>query len=146
MNEKLLEHMKKCLACSFCFYLKAQNYHWNVEGPNFYQYHDLFGMIYNDVWNAVDDIAEHIRTMDAYSPGSLKRFAELSIIEDETSIPNAFEMVKKLKEDNQKLIDCLKECQQEAQKVGAIGIDNFLQDRIDIHFKHHWMLTATSKG
>lgn len=145
MNEQLIEYMKKCLANSFCFYLKAQNYHWNVEGPNFYQLHELFGLIYNDVWNAVDDIAEHIRTIDAYAPGSLKRYGELCDIEDELTIPTAIEMVSRLKADNMKVIECLKTAQAEAQKVGAVGVDNFLQDRIDIHFKHHWMLNATSK-
>lgn len=145
MEKELSEHLKKCLANTFCFYLKAHNYHWNVEGIHFSHLHGFFGDLYAEVWAAVDTIAEHIRTLDAYAPGSLKRFADMSDIQDELNIPNSMEMVVRLKNDNQKLIDCLKEAQVIAQKVGAVGIDNFLQDRIDIHFKHHWMLTAISK-
>lgn len=145
MNEELVEHLKECLANTFCFYLKAQNYHWNVQGIHFPHLHTFFGDLYTEVWGAVDQIAEQIRTLDAFAPGSLKRFGDLTDIEDELNVPTAMEMVVRLKNDNQKLIDCLKEAQVLAQKAGAVGIDNFLQGRIDIHFKHHWMLTATSK-
>lgn len=145
MNEELAEHLKKCLANTFCLYLKAHNYHWNVQGMHFNDLHAFFGALYTEVWGAVDLIAEHIRTLDAYAPGSLKRFGDLSDIEDELNVPNAMEMIVRLKADNMKLIQCLKEAQKIAQKADVVGIDNFLQDRIDIHFKHHWMLTATSK-
>jgi len=145
MEKELAEHLKKCLANTFCFYLKAHNYHWNVEGIHFSQLHAFFGELYNETWSAVDSIAEQIRTLEAYAPGSLKRFAELTDIEDELIVPTATEMVVRLKNDNQKVINCLKEAQKLAQKADAVGIDNFLQDRIDIHFKHHWMLTAISK-
>lgn len=145
MEKELAEHLKKCLANTFCFYLKAHNYHWNVQGIHFSHLHAFFGDLYTETWAACDLIAEHIRTLDAFAPGSLKRFGDLSDIEDEINVPDAMEMVVRLKNDNMKVIECLKEGQKLAQAAGAVGIDNFLQDRIDIHFKHHWMLTATSK-
>lgn len=145
MNEQLIELLKKCLADTFCFYLKAHNYHWNVQGIHFHQLHAFFGDLYTETWGAVDLIAEHIRTLDVMAPGSLKRFSELSSIEDELTVPTAIEMVFRLQDANKKVIASLKAAQAEAQKVGAVGIDNFLQDRIDIHFKHDWMLTATAK-
>jgi starvation-inducible DNA-binding protein len=145
MEKELAEKLKECLANTFCFYLKAHNYHWNVQGIHFSHLHAFFGDLYTEVWGAVDQIAEQIRTLDAFAPGSLKRFGDLSEIEDELTVPDAMEMVIRLKADNMKLIECMKEAQKMAVQADAVGIDNFLQGRIDIHFKHHWMLTAISK-
>ena len=71
--EELINKMKVVLASSFAFYLKAHNFHWNVEGVNFPQYHEFFGNLYEEVHSAIDKIAEEIRALDAYAPGSLKR-------------------------------------------------------------------------
>ena len=143
--DELVEHMKVCLASTFVFYLKAHNFHWNVEGPNFPQYHSFFEGIYSDAWGAVDGIAEHLRTLKAYAPGSFERYKQLSIINDELNIPAAMSMVAKLEEDNQKLIDKLYETQLAAEKQKKTGLANFLQDRIDIHEKHGWQLRSIVK-
>jgi starvation-inducible DNA-binding protein len=85
--EQLVEALKKAQATSFAFYLKAHNYHWNVEGSNFAEYHEFLKGLYEEVFGAVDTIAELIRTLDAYAPGSFTRFQQLSVIEDELSVP-----------------------------------------------------------
>lgn len=144
MNE-LVQQMKVVLASSFAFYLKAHNFHWNVEGPSFPQYHSLFGDLYGEVWGAVDTIAEHIRTLDSYVPGSLSRYQQLSVIEDQINIPTAAAMLSELKSDNMRLISELNKAYQLAEKAAKPGLSNFLQDRMDIHEKHGWMLRATSK-
>lgn len=144
--EDFIEQMKVCQASVFAFYLKAHNFHWNVEGPNFAQYHEFFGDLYQDAWESVDAIAEHARTLDAYVPGSLGRFRELSVISDENAIPDAHAMFSKIGDDNKKVIDELKKAQSQAEKLGYVGIGNFLQDRIDIHEKHGWMIRATLKS
>ena len=143
--EELVEKMKVALASSFAFALKAQYFHWNVEGPNFLQYHDLFGKIYEEVGDAVDAIAEQIRTLEAYAPGSFTRYQQLSVVEDETTIPSALSMISKLNDDNTKLIQALTEAFKAAEEQKVVGLANFLQDRIDIHFKHGWMLKSTMK-
>lgn len=137
--------LKVVLADSFVFYLKAHNYHWNVEGPSFSDYHAFFGELYAEVWGAVDLVAEHIRTLDEYAPGSFKRFSELSNIEDELNIPNAMIMFKRLEEDNEKILVSLKAAHKAAEAADKRGIVNFLEDRIDIHEKHGWMLRAHTK-
>lgn len=144
--EELVNLMRKTLADSFAFYLKAHNFHWNVEGPDFKQYHDLFSGIYEEVFDAVDAIAEHIRALDAYAPGSLSKFSELTSINDNNSFPVAKVMVTELLSDNQKVINSLTESFKMAERFSEVGLANFLQDRIDIHKKHGWMLRATSKG
>lgn len=147
MNPKteLADRLKVCLASTFAFYLKAHNFHWNVEGPNFPQYHALFETIYTETWEAVDAIAEHIRTLDAYAPGSLARFASISVVQDQINIPTANKMLLELEIDNNKIIDELKKTYVVAEKQDMIGLSNFIQDRIDIHAKHGWMLRATGK-
>lgn len=142
----LADDMKVALAETFAFYLKAHNYHWNVEGPHFSEYHAFLNGLYDEVWLAVDAIAEHIRTLDTYVPGSFSRYKELSSIEDETKIPNASTMMTRLEADNKKLIATLTKAQKSAEEAGKVGIANFFQDRIDIHEKHGWMLRSFTKG
>ena len=80
----LVDNMKTLLGSSVSLYIKAANFHWNVEGPDFPQYHEFFGEYYADIYGTIDTIAEYIRALDSYTPASLKRFQELSLIQDQT--------------------------------------------------------------
>jgi starvation-inducible DNA-binding protein len=144
--EQLVESLKKVLASSFSFYLKAHNYHWNVEGHSFSEYHAFLGELYTEVFGAVDAIAEHIRTLDAYVPGSLSRFQQLTSIEDELSVPSSRAMMAKLLSDNQRILADLQAAHSLAEQANKRGIVNFLEDRIDTHEKHAWMLRSFTKG
>lgn len=144
MNE-LVNQMKVVLASTFAFYLKAQNFHWNVEGPFFSVYHDLFGKIYEDAFGSVDEVAERIRTLDQYVPGSLGRFAQLSVVDDQINIPTARAMVQELLSDNSKLIAELNKAFDLSNKVDKQGLADYFAGRIDVHEKHGWMLRATAK-
>ena len=144
--DPLVESLKKALASTFAFYLKAHNYHWNVEGHGFSQYHTFLGTLYTEVFDAVDDIAEHIRTLDAYVPGSFVRFQQLSSIEDELSVPSGRAMMTKLYADNLRVLADLQAAHSVAETMGKRGIVNFLEDRIDTHEKHGWMLRSFTKG
>lgn len=141
----LVDLLKKALADTFAFYLKAQNYHWNIEGPNFPQYHSFLGDLYGEVYGAVDTLAELIRTLDAYSPGSLARFKELTSIEESDVIPDPKTMMLNLMNDNIKVRLALTMAYKTAEESGEIGVANYLQDRIQAHEKHGWMLKAINK-
>ena len=141
----LIQQMKVVLASNFAMYLKAHNFHWNVEGPNFSEYHKLFGDIYEDIWGSVDDVAERIRTLDQYAPGSMSRFAQLSVVDDQINIPNARSMVQELLSDNVKIIAELTKAFNLATKAGKEGLADYFAGRIDVHEKHGWMLRATLK-
>ena len=143
--EELINRLKEVLADTFVFYLKLHFFHWNVEGPNFPQYHELFGDLYQEVWGSVDSIAEHIRSVGGYAPGSLSRYSDLTSIEDQVTLINADQMITTALMDNAKVIATLTMAYKSAEAVSEIGLANFLQDRIDIHKKHGWMLRATSK-
>ena len=144
--DELIEQMKVSLASTFAFYLKAHNFHWNVEGVNFPQFHSFFEGVYTDAWGAVDGIAEHLRTLDSYAPGSLGRYSELSLIKDEINIPSAIAMMTKLTTDNGTMIEQLTKTQALAEENNKMGLANFLQDRIDAHEKNGWMLRSIIKA
>ena len=143
--EELIESLKKSLADTFAFYLKAHNFHWNVEGKDFAQLHEFFGELYQEVFGAVDPMAEHIRVLGDFAPGSFTRFKELSSIEDSITFPTASEMVTILREDNAKVINTLYVTSDIAEQQKKMGIADFIQGRIDIHDKHAWMLRSIEK-
>ena len=143
--EELIEELKKVFASNYAFYLKAQYYHWNVEGPDFPQYHEFFGKIYEEVGTSIDSMAEHIRALDAYAPGSFSRLEELSAIEGDNTIPSPLGMASNLQDDNDKMTQMLISVMKKAESVDRFGTANFIQDRVEAHRKHAWMLRATLK-
>lgn len=144
--DELKKTLKEALATVFAFYLKTHYFHWNVEGDDFYQYHKMFQKIYEDVYESVDTLAEEIRTLQSYAPGSLTRFKELSKVECELKIPPGHVMVERLLADNEIVIECLNKAFAEAQTHNKQGLMNFLADRIDKHNKWSWFLRSTKKG
>lgn len=141
--EQLHQLAKIAFASEFSFYLKAHQFHWNVTGVNFSQFHELFGNIYEEVYSSIDDFAEKIRSLDTFMPGSYTRFSMLSKIEDEEQILSAEQMLKELYQDNEKLIIILKKTYDMSEENGHVGFSNFLAERIDAHRKHGWQLKAT---
>ena len=142
----LVDDLKTLLATQYAFVIKAQNFHWNVEGPDFAQLHEFFGNIYQEVYsNSIDQVAEHIRTLDNYTPGSFERFAELSLVMGQTKIPRARLMIEELLEDNQTVIDLLNQTFASAEEENRQGIADFIAGRIEAHQKHGWMLRSFLK-
>lgn len=137
--------MRIAFASEYSFYLKAHNFHWNVEGPLFQQFHELFSGIYQEVYGSIDPFAENIRKLNAYTPGSFDRFNMLSKIDDENQVPTAEEMVKILLEDSDKMAVILKSVFDAAEAAGEHGLSDFIAGRQDAHRKHSWMLRATLK-
>lgn len=143
--QALIEELKTAFASTYAFYLKAQYYHWNVEGPDFPQYHEFFGKIYGEVGCAIDKMAEHIRALDAYAPGSFNRLEELSSIKGDDTIVSGLDMASRLLQDNDKLVPMLISVMKKAEAVDRYGTANFIQDRIEAHRLHSWMLRSTVK-
>lgn len=143
--EELIESLKKALADTFALYFKAHSFHWNVEGPDFIQYHGLFGDVYDQAFGEVDTIAEHIRALDAYAPSSLGQMRALSSIQEEAVPSDAVSMVRRLYDANNMVIVSLLKAYQSAEAANEVGVSNFLQDLIDKHQKTGWMLRSTIK-
>jgi starvation-inducible DNA-binding protein len=142
----LAELLKTYLASTFAYYLKAHFFHWNVEGPDFGELHALFLAIYEDSFEAVDVIAEQIRTTEEYAPGSLGRFQELSQIQDQTKVPRARLMLEELLADTQTMIDLSKQVFDVSTKEGRDDVANFAADRMAQHGKYMWQTKSYLKA
>jgi starvation-inducible DNA-binding protein len=143
--ETLIEQLKTILGTNFALYLKAHGYHWNIEGPNFPQYHKFLGKFYESVYGNVDPIAEHIRALNSYAPGSLARMLELADIQEATNIPDGIAMMRDLAADNDRFILHLRAGIVAADGANEPAVGNFLQDLLDAHQKHGWMLRSIIK-
>jgi starvation-inducible DNA-binding protein len=142
----LKDNLKSLLATQYAFVIKAQFFHWNVEGPDFAQLHRFFGKIYEEVYeNSIDQTAEFIRILDDYTPGSWERFAEISLITGQIKVPRARLMIQELLADSQTLIDHLNITFDSAEQEDQQGIMDFLASRIDAMGKHRWMLRSFLK-
>ena len=143
--DQLIQQLKVILGTNFALYLKSHNYHWNIEGANFPQYHDFLNGFYNDVFAQTDLIAEHIRYLDSYTPGSMERFLELADIEEATNVPDAMSMLRTLKMDNDRYIIHLRAGIVAADNADEPAVSNFLQDILGAHQKKAWMLRSIIK-
>lgn len=142
----LADSLKILLATEYAFSLKAQLFHWNVEGPDFAQLHEFFGNLYEEVYNnSIDKTAEYIRALGDYAPGSYERFSELTVIKGQTKIPRARLMIEELLANNNQLLDLLNETFATAEQENQQGIANFIAERIDAQQKHAWMLRSFLK-
>ena len=144
--DELKKAMKIAFASEYAFALKAQNFHWNVEGPLFPQLHaGLFETIYDEVYGSIDGFAENIRKLGSYTPASFQRFSMLTQVEDELNMLEDRAMIAELLEDSDKMVKLLKMVYDLAEQAGEHGLSNFLAERMDAHRKHSWMLRATAK-
>ena len=143
--EQLIEQMKIILGTNFGLYFKAHTFHWNVEGPNFAEYHAFLGTFYEGVFANTDPIAEHIRALNSYAPTTLSRMMELSKVQDLVAIPSPLIMMSELSQDNDKYIMELRTGIALAEAVNEPAVGNFLQDILDAHQKHGWMLRSFTR-
>jgi starvation-inducible DNA-binding protein len=138
-DAKTAEGLAKLLADTYAVYLKTHGYHWNVRGPNFGALHQLFMTQYTEMWAAIDVIAERIRALGELAPQGYGAFANLSGIRDGDPEKDAQAMLRDLVADHAALVATAKAAREGADDVTASIID----DRIDAHQKHAWMLKAS---
>jgi starvation-inducible DNA-binding protein len=143
--ETLISQLKTILGTNFALYLKAHGYHWNNEGSNFPQYHSFLDSFYTSVFAQTDDIAEHLRALNSYAPGSLARMLELADLQEATNIPDGIAMMRDLAADNDRYILHLRAGIVAADGANEPAVGNFLQDLLGAHQKHGWMLRSIIK-
>ena len=136
-------HLMQILADSYALYLKTQNYHWNVTGPNFASLHQLFEMQYTELATAVDDIAERIRALGSEAPGSLAFFNEKQTLTPPLSDASANDMVSDLEENHASLIDSIQALLARDEVAEDEVTATLLSDRLTVHEKTRWMLDAS---
>lgn len=134
--------LAKLLADTYVSYLKTQNYHWNVTGPQFSSLHILFENQYNDLAASVDVIAERIRALGEFAPGSFKAFASLTSIAEDTAHPSAEGMIRNLIQDNEAISQYARELTATADLADDEVTCDLLTTRMSAHEKNAWMLRS----
>lgn len=143
--EELIKAVKVAFASEHVYYVKASSFHWNIEGSNFPQYHDLLNNIYTEVYAAQDTFAENIRYLGSYALGSNSAFLKYSAIQESNSVPAPEAMLAELLADSEKIIAFLKATFDLAEREREYGLSNFIAERQTAHGKHAWMLRSTLK-
>ena len=137
--DELKTAIKVLLANATVMYYKAHQFHWNVEGIEFTQYHEFFGDLYTDVYESVDPIAELLRKLDEYAPVSLDELFKYKTLQEETTrVVLLADILAKLIAANEEVLSSLNKVFEIANKNKQQGICNFIADRIDTHQKHGW--------
>lgn len=131
------------LADSYILYLKTQNFHWNVTGPNFQSLHLLFEQQYTDLATAVDDIAERIRTLGFPAPGSFNVFLKIGTLSEATDTPSAPEMVQQLLNDHEAVCQHLHDLVKTVTDVNDEASLALVSERLMVHEKTAWMLRSS---
>jgi starvation-inducible DNA-binding protein len=145
--DELIGATRQCLGNTFVMYFKTHGFHWNIEGIHFSQYHDFFAGIYEDLYGAVDPLAEEIRALSAYAPKNLNEiYKYATIVESDIVGDSLRDMLVTLEKDNLITIDSLTKAFDLATKAGKQGLANFIADRLDHHEKHGWQIRASLKG
>jgi starvation-inducible DNA-binding protein len=144
-REKIADGLAKLLADTYSLYLKTHNFHWNVEGPMFNTLHLMFMEQYTELWNALDAVAERIRSLGYPAPGTYSQFARLTSIEETEGVPDALEMVRLLVAGHEAVARTARGTFPAAEKGGDESTADLLTQRLQVHEKTAWMLRSLLK-
>jgi starvation-inducible DNA-binding protein len=137
--------LSKLLADTYTLYLKTHSFHWNVEGPMFQTLHLMFMGQYTEMWNALDVIAERIRSLGTYAPGTYSEIAKLSSVKESKTVPKATKMIEEAVQGHEQVIKTIRNIFESAEKAKDQTTMDVLTQRLDIHEKTAWMLRSLLK-
>lgn len=144
MSDKVIEGLTKVLANSYVLQLKKQNYHWNVKGLEFFSLHKLFEEQYDEQFEAIDEIAERIRTLGAVTIGSFKEYLEIAEIQEEKSgTVDSKTMLANLVQSEGKLLRIIEETRKLAEEAEDEVTVDLMISRTEQHQKNKWMLESS---
>lgn len=138
----IAEHLSNFLADTYALYLKTQNFHWNLVGPDFFSLHVLFEKHYEDMAVAVDEIAERIRALGHYAEGSFSAFKKRSEIKEASKKSSAHQMVKELMQDHEWISREGRELIRTSQENHDEITGDLIIKRLGFHEKAGWMLRS----
>lgn len=141
----IAQGLSRMLADTYLLYLKTHNFHWNVEGPMFQTLHTMFMEQYTEAWNAIDLVAERIRSLGHYAPGTYKEYLKLGSIRETDGVPRAEQMVKLLIEAQEAVVRTARSILPLAEKANDQPTLDILTQRMDVHEKNAWMLRSLLK-
>lgn len=141
-REAIVAGLERALADTYTLYLKTHNFHWNVTGPMFNTLHAMFMEQYNEMWAAVDELAERIRALGKFAPGSYAQFAKLTRVAEADGVPKAEDMIAQLVEGHETVVRTLREAFPAAEAANDEATADLLTQRLSIHEKTAWMLRS----
>jgi starvation-inducible DNA-binding protein len=144
-RQAIAHGLSRLLADTYVVYLKTHNFHWNVEGPMFQTLHQMFMEQYTETWNAIDLIAERIRSLGHYAPGTYAEYHKLARVKETQGVPKAEQMVKLLIEGQEAIVKTAREVLPVAEKADDQPTLDLLTQRMQIHEKNAWMLRSLLK-
>lgn len=139
---QIADGLKVLLADSYTLYLQTHNFHWNITGPQFRDLHLMFEEQYTELADAVDLIAERIRTLGVAAPGTYKAFAELSNIKEVDGVPSATDMITTLTKGHEQVVKTCRDVLKPAQEADDESTASLVSDRMRLHEKTAWMLRS----
>ncbi|WP_034410944.1 Dps family protein [Derxia gummosa] len=139
---KVIELLNTLLADEVLLYLKARNFHWNVQGMQFGQLHKFFEDIYEQLDETMDDVAERARALDGKAAGSAGEMLKLSRLKESPDTLDAIEMLRTLLADTEAVIKSLREDSEKAADLGDAGTEDFMVGIMEAHEKMAWMIRA----
>jgi starvation-inducible DNA-binding protein len=145
-RKAVADGLSKVLAETYTLYVKTHNFHWNVTGPMFKTLHEMFEQQYVQLQEAVDELAERIRALGQFVPASFSQFSRLSSIEEETHVPSAEQMLRRLLADHETVVRGCREVFGRAEACSDQGTMDLLVARMKEHEKTAWMLRSTLEG
>ncbi|HRQ83267.1 MAG TPA: Dps family protein [Azospirillaceae bacterium] len=141
-RKEIADGLGRLLADTYTLYLKTHGFHWNVTGPMFNTLHNMFMLQYTELWNALDAIAERIRSLGHFAPASYAQYAALSSIAEETGVPKANDMLRQLVEGHEAVARTARSIFPLAEKGGDESTVDLLTQRLQVHEKTAWMLRS----
>ncbi len=144
-REAIAKGLSRLLADTYVLYLKTHNFHWNVEGPMFQTLHQMFMEQYTETWNAIDLVAERIRSLGHYAPGTYREYLGLARVKETPGVPRAEQMVKLLIEGQEAVVRTAREVLPLAERADDQPTLDLLTQRMQVHEKNAWMLRSLLK-
>ncbi|WP_047538439.1 Dps family protein [Methylotenera versatilis] len=141
-RKAIAEGLSHLLADTYSLYLKTHYFHWNVTGPMFNTLHLMFETQYNELWLATDLIAERIRSLDVFAPGTYSQFAELSSIKESAGVPKANDMIAELVAGHEAVCRTARSVFPASDKASDEATADLLTQRLQLHEKTAWMLRS----
>jgi starvation-inducible DNA-binding protein len=145
VRQQISQRLGLILADTYVLYIKTQNFHWNIVDPRFYSLHQFLEKQYEELAEAVDELAERIRMLGEKSPATLKQFLEMTSLKESDSSLNSDQMLKQLLQDHETLIQHIRKQIADSSDLGDEGTADLLIQRLRFHEKTAWMLRAHSK-
>jgi starvation-inducible DNA-binding protein len=141
-RRRIADGLSRLLADNYSLYLKTHNFHWNVKGPMFQTLHVMFMEQYNELWIALDQIAERIRALGFPAPGTNSEFARLTSIAETQGVPEAREMVRLLVQGHEAVARTARKLFPAVEKANDQPSLDLLTQRLQVHEKTAWMLRS----